>query len=57
MMAGIRMVGVIPVIGTGPGEDRGRCGIMQVERERETGELVGARHRVNGRGPGVLSVH
>ena len=54
MLARSGIVGVIPVIGSGPGENWGWCVIMEVEVWRRIGEWVGGRHRVNGRGPGVL---
>ena len=45
---------MIPVIGSDPGEKWGWCIIMEVVVWRRIGEWVGGRHRVNGRGPGVL---
>ena len=53
-LASGELVGVIPVIGSGPEEKWGWCKIMEVGVRRRIGELVGGRHRVNGRGPGVL---
>ena len=46
-----------PVLGAVPGVSRSWDGIMQIGVAKGmVGEKIGARHRFNGRGPGVLGV-